>query len=175
MGRIGVPKPVKLIVSLITSDDALGRQVKDLLEERYGTVDFVSGMLPFDFTDYYAPEMGPGLSRRIITFNRLIPREWLLEIKLDTNAIEERFSIEGKRRINIDPGYISAEHVILATTKGSAHRPYLGHGIYADLTLIFAKGAFQPLGWTYPDYASEEIRGQFKQVRQRYLQQLRES
>jgi hypothetical protein len=172
MGRIGVPKPVKLIMSLIGSDDRLLHQVIQILGERYGEVDFTSDILPFDFTDYYTEEMGKGLFRRLITFSPLIPREQLVRIKQETNEIEEQFALEGKRRVNIDPGYICAEHLILATTKGYTHRPYLGEGIHADLTLIYREGQFRPLDWTYPDYASSQVREILRRVRKQYVQEL---
>lgn len=172
MGRIGVPQPVKLIMSLISSDDCLLQQVIAVLQERYGEVDFTSDILPFDFTDYYTQEMGEGLFRRLITFRSLIHRETLVRIKRETNDVEEQFAVEGKRRVNIDPGYICAEHLILATTKGYTHRPYLGEGIYADLTLIYREGHFRPLDWTYPDYASSQVREILQRVRKRYMQEL---
>jgi hypothetical protein len=172
MGRIGVPKPVKLIMSLISSDDRLLNQVIAVLMERSGEVDFTSDILPFDFTEYYTEEMGEGLFRRLVTFLPLIPREKLVWIKRETNEIEEQFAVEGKRRVNIDPGYICAEHLILATTKGYTHRPYLGEGIHADLTLIYREGQFRPLDWTYPDYASSQVREILQGVRKRYVQEL---
>jgi hypothetical protein len=175
MGRIGVPKPVKLIMSLISSDDRFLHRAIEVLGERYGEVDFTSDILPFDFTDYYCAEMGEGLFRRFVTFGPLIPRERLVRIKQETNGIEEQFAVEGKRRINIDPGYICAEHLILATTKGYAHRPYLGEGIHADLTLIYHKGGFRPLDWTYPDYASSKVREILQGVRKRYVKGLQEA
>jgi len=174
MGRVGVPKPVKLIMSLMTSDDRLLHQVVEALVGRYGEVDFESDLLPFDCTDYYTPEMGKGLLRRFYTFRPLIRRESLVRIKRETNEMEEQFAVQGRRRINIDPGYICAEHLILATTKGYTHRPYLGEGIHADLTLIYRDGAFRPLEWTYPDYASPQIREIMQGVRRRYLQGLKE-
>ena len=174
MGSREVPKPVKLIMSLITSDDLLLHQAVEALAGKYGEVDYESDRLPFDCTDYYTPEMGEGLFRRFCTFRPLIPRDALVRIKQETNELEEQFAVEGKRRINIDPGYICAEHLILATTKGYNHRPYLGEGIYADLTLIYRDEAFRPLEWTYPDYASPQIREILQGIRKRYLQELQE-
>ena len=174
MGRIGVPKPAKLIMSVIATDDLLFREVIEALAARYGGVDFESDVCPFDCTQYYAPEMGEGLLRKFCTFRPLIPRERLKQIKQETNQLEEQFSCAGKRRVNIDPGYICAEHLILATTKGYTHRPYLGEGIHADLTLIYGNGEFRPLEWTYPDYASPKVREMLQGIRQRYLQELKE-
>jgi Domain of unknown function (DUF4416) len=174
MGRIGVPKPAKLIMSVIASDDRLFPEVSEVLATRYGEVDFESDILPFDCTQYYTPEMGEGLLRRFCTFRPLISRELLVRVKRETNEIEGEYAVQGKRRINIDPGYICAEHLILATTKGYAHRPYLGEGIHADLTLIYCSGEFRPLEWTYPDYASPQIREILQGIRKRYLQDLKE-
>jgi hypothetical protein len=169
MGTAAEPRPVKLLVSLITADDRLMSEAVAILAKRYGEIDFESEDLPFDFTSYYALEMGAGLYRRLVTFGPLIPRESLVRIKGETNELEATFAVNGKRRINIDPGYISAEHLILATTKGYTHRPYLGQGIYADLTLIYRSGEFHPLEWTYPDYASHEMRHILAGIRRRYL------
>jgi hypothetical protein len=91
-----------------------------------------------------------------------------------TNRLEEKYAnSDGHRRFNIDPGYVCLEHVILATTKGYTHRPYLRDGIYADLTLIYRSKSFQPLEWTYPDYRKEEIITLFNQFRKKYLEDLK--
>jgi len=74
--------------------------------------------------------------------------------------------------VNIDPGYVAAAHLILATGKGYDHRPYLRSGIYADLTLVYRAGAFRPLPWTYPDYAAPETLAIIQSVRRKYLGQL---
>jgi hypothetical protein len=63
---------------------------------------------------------------------------------------------------------------VLATGKNYIHRIYLRKGIYADLTLVFKRGGFVPLEWTYPDYADPEMIESFNAVRSRYLEQLRE-
>ena len=83
------------------------------------------------------------------------------------------YSEEGKRKINIDPGYVSLERLILVTGKNYTHRIYLSKGIFADLTLIFNKGSFRPLEWTFKDYASPEIISMLNDVRERYKKQLR--
>jgi hypothetical protein len=54
------------------------------------------------------------------------------------------------------------------------HRVYLSKGIYADLTLIFQKGSFRPIKWTYPDYADPKIIEFFDGVREQYMNQLKE-
>ena len=98
----------------------------------------------------------------------------LIEIKIKTNEIENSNLNEAKgRRINIDPGALSEQRLILATGKDAPHRVYLGRGIYADLTLIYEKGDFKPQSWTYPDYASQEYRSIFSEIRANYLLNLK--
>lgn len=174
MGKAREPEPAKLFMSVITSEeDLLKKSLKDL-EAIFGEIDFISEVLPFDFTDYYTSEMGDHLFRRFITFSSLISRSMLPEIKEKTNTLEERYATpEGHRKINIDPGYICLEHVILATTKAYTHRPYLRDGIYADLTLIYRNKSFHPLEWTYPDYRQPEVISLFNQFRKTYLQDLK--
>lgn len=161
------------MASLISPSDDLIHSALEVMGERFGPVDYKSPLLPFDYTTYYHREMGEGLKRRIVSFEGLIPPDRLPSIKLWTNELEGLFCQNGKRRVNIDPGYINQHHLILATTKEAPHRPYLGMGIYADLTLVYRYGRFEPLRWTYPDYASEQLRGILEGVRRRYLEQLR--
>lgn len=174
MGRTKEPLPVKLFMSLITGEeDALQHEMKELQRE-WGETDFTSERFQFDFTDYYAEEMGENLFRRFVTFKRLIPRNALPEIKVATNRLEERGADPlGRRRINIDPGYLCLEHVVLATTKAYTHRPYIGEGIYADLTLIYKKKSFQALDWTYPDYRRKEVIQLFNGLRGQYSEDLK--
>lgn len=161
-------------MSLIASKDDVFHQGVFDLRLSFGEVDFISKRFAFDFTEYYAQEMGGNLFRHFLTFERLIPMSLLPDIKQRTNHLEEKYSSSnGSRQINIDPGYLCFEHVILATTKGYTHRPYLKEGIYADLTLIYRNKTYQPLGWTYPDYRQEEVIRLFNQFRKKYVAQLK--
>ena len=66
------------------------------------------------------------------------------------------------------------ERLVLATGKNFAHRIYIGKCIYADLTLIYQKNGYQPLPWTYPDYAHGSIRHFLTLVRNKYMEDLKE-
>jgi len=164
---------VKLISSLFSHKAALIDAGIREMEEQFGPVDWVSEMLPFDRTLYYKREMGWPLYRRFISFARLIAPESIADIKLVTNELEKAHLDREKRTINIDPGYVALERLVLATGKNYSHRFYLSKGIYADLTLIFHDGTFKPLSWTYPDYTEEKVIGLFNRLRSEYLQRLR--
>jgi len=173
MGKPQVPKPAKLVMSLISSEDELLMGAMEDLRSFFGEVDLISDLFPFDFTRYYDVEMGAPLFRRFIAFKELVPREALADIKMRTNGVEERYSRDGCRKVNIDPGVLSTENLVLATTKCCAHRPYLRDGIYADLTLIFQNRSFMPLEWTYPDYRQGEVIELMNGLRRSYLRQLK--
>jgi hypothetical protein len=174
MGKTKESEPAKLFVSVIALENDIFHRGVNELRSAFGEADSISERFPFDFTDYYSKEMGKPLFRHFLTFKRLIPIPILPDIKRATNHLEETYMIpHGNRRLNIDPGYICLEHVILATTKGYSHRPYLRDGIYADLTLIYRNKSFQPLEWTYPDYRQKGVIMLFNQFRKRYLGDLR--
>lgn len=168
------PSPAKLMASLFSPEEDLVDQVVQELAEILGPLDWVSPPLMFDRTRYYAREMGWPLHRRFVAASELVPPERLVDIKLRTNLLEEQYTLEGQRRINIDPGYLTAERLILATGKNYLHRVYLGRGIFADLTLLFKRGSFVPLPWTYPDYAEPSLIAMLNALRARYMEQLKE-
>jgi hypothetical protein len=129
MGTARQPEPVKLIASLLTGNLALLDGVKEALIRAFGQIDFESELLPFDHTDYYAPEFGPGLQRQIVTFENLVDPGDLPAIKWQTNDLEWSLAVDGHRPVNVDPGYVSLGKMVLASTKNHAHRLYLGQGI----------------------------------------------
>ena len=162
------PRPAKLLVGFFLARQDLAEAVVAGLEDLFGPVDLVSGWLAFDYTDYYEREMGSPLHRRLVAFRDLIDQERLPDIKHQTNDLERGFARDGRRRVNIDPGYLLLERLVLATGKNFSHRIYLRRGIYADLTLVYRKGRFESLPWTYPDYADARLQDFLFKVRQQY-------
>ena len=174
MSQPQIPNHVKLIASIFSVENSLIDEVMIKLTEKFGSIDWTSPELFFDRTKYYAREMGWPLHRRFISFSGLIPAEELVKVKLATNEFEKEYLDHGNRQVNIDPGYISAERLILATGKNYIHRVYLTKGIYADLTLLFKKGGFRSVEWTYPDYANPDIIDYFNEIRKTYMAQIME-
>ena len=173
MSRPKPPKPAKLIIGAFMRDKNLIEPVARRLVDQYGPIDLISGWLSFDYTNYYEPEMGPALVRRMMAFEKLIAQDTLADIKHFTNGIEAEYREGESRCINIDPGYLLHERFVLATGKNFTHRIYIGKEIYADLTLIYQKDAFRPLPWTYPDYNSSDMITFLGQARKKYIQDLR--
>jgi hypothetical protein len=163
-----------LIASLLSGNLALLGEARAVLIRSFGPTDFESQLLPFEHTDYYTPEFGPGLRRQIVTFEQLVAASDLPRIKRQTNNLERSMAAGESRTVNIDPGYVSLGKMVLASTKDHAHRLYLGEGIYGEVTLTFQQGRFRPWPWTYPDYASEQYCAMFDEIRKAYKAKLRE-
>lgn len=173
MGQAREPWPVKLVVPMFSGDGVLLDEASGVLAGRFGPTDLLSDRLPFSHTDYYTPEFGPGLMRQFLSFERLIDPGSLAEIKLWTNSLELAWEEEGRRRINLDPGYLSFAKLVLATTKNHGHRVYLREGIYAEVTLMYRDGDYRMFPWTYPDYASEPYLDIMRAIRAIYGEQMR--
>jgi len=174
MAKIEEHGKVKLIMGMISSGEEFLGRVEDILEERFGDIDFTSQIIPFNFTDYYQDEMGKNLLRKFIGFRNLISPDSIVDIKLYTNDLEKKFlNSHAGRNINIDPGYISAAKLVLASAKNFSHRIYLRQGVYAEITLRYTKGNFEPWEWTFPDYRTDGYIKIFNHIRKIYMDQIK--
>ncbi len=171
MGHIRRSQPVKLIVGFIFKQEDLLTRAEAILRRAFGPIDFQSSILDFDHTSYYQHELGTGLKRKFLSFQKLISPERLSRIKLLTNKLERKCSRQGQRQINIDPGYLDMAKLVLASTKDFRHRIYLNRGIFAEITLFYQNKSFQFWEWTYPDYRSPEYIAVFNKIRDIYSNQ----
>ncbi len=186
------PKPVKLFIGMLSQDISLFDELKKKLKEDFGPIDLESPIWEWNHTDYYSKEMGDGLKRQFVFFQDLISPESISEIKLKTIALEKQYlnppisplnkgGIKGgcliakggqrgvgRRRINLDPGYLDSAKIVLVSTKDFSHRIYLGNGIYGEVTLIYSGNAYQVLPYTFPDFRTQEYQDVFKKAREMY-------
>lgn len=173
MGQPRIALDVKLFAALTFNDKAIYEEVKKILHCKFGAIDTLSVIYDFNFTQYYAKEMGVNLQKQFLGFEKLIRPESLPDIKLMTNEIEQKFSQENYRQVNIDPGYLTGAKVVLATTKNFDHRIYLGKGIYGDVHLRYRRNKFILNEWTYPDYREMIVIEFFARLRKAYLKEYR--
>ncbi len=166
MGKLTEPLPVKLFVGMLSQDATIFNELGQKLSDIFGPVDLESPVWPWEHTTYYEREMGEGLRRKFIFFERLIEPSMISDIKLKTIELEGEFlNDNGGRRINLDPGYLDAAKLVLVSTKDFSHRIYLDKGIYGEVTLIYSNNNYQSLLYTFPDYRTEEYFDIFKQAR----------
>ncbi len=164
-----------LLFSGVLSTKGFPDELRKDLEDKFGPMDIVSSPIPFLYTDYYVPEMGEGIERFFISFRNLVSPDSLTEAKLFTNRLEKKWEENGGRKINLDPGTLSAANIILATTKNRSHRIAIGSKLFAEVTLIYQNRGFMSFPWTYSDYRSPEVQQILLEFRKNYLIKLKES
>ena len=174
-GRPGEGAPVKYFAALLLSSGVDPQEVLDGgLGAIFGAADFIGPPRPFDMTDYYEDEMGPGLNRVIVSFSRLGEAPGLIEVKLNVDRLEEKLSGEAGRTVNIDPGYIDYFKAVLASFKEGPQKIYLGRGVYADPVLMFEEGQWRILPWSFPDFREGLYMEEMAAIRRIYKEQRRE-
>ena len=171
MGEIREPPAALLILAAISRHpDALdwaGQQAT----AAWGPIAMASDRFDFVETDYYDETMGGGLQKAFFAFGSAFDPATLAEVKLQTGTWEAAYTKECRwaesRPLNLDPGYLTAAKLVLASTKNHSHRLYLSRGIYAEVTLHYHDRRWQPREWTYPDYQTPEAHAWFMEVRDR--------
>jgi hypothetical protein len=172
--RAASPDRALLVASVLGRDLELVDRATARFAEVFGRLIFASEPLAFEWTAYYGDELGPAPRRRVIAVDRLDDTSSLPEIKRAAGRIEVTVAGPGTGRpVNIDPGLLGAEQLVLASTKPRGHRLHLGRGIHGELTLLFGPEGFAPLPWTYPDYASPPLRAIFGRLRELLLERRR--
>jgi hypothetical protein len=124
-------------------------------------------------TDYYEDEMGPGLTRVIVSFRELGNAPDLVEVKLAAGRLEEKLSGASGRTVNIDPGYIDYFKAVLASFKEGPQKIYLGRGVYADPVLMYEDHRWRVLPWSFPDFRKGLYMEEFGEIRRIYREQRR--
>ena len=173
MGQIYDFDKEKLIVGVIYNDKEIYDKALKMLTDEFGEVDGESERFSFsrEFSDYYDEELGGEGQRVIFSFRDCVDPSRQAEIKERTNEMEKELSRDGNRLINLDPGFINHGRLMLATTKNAGFRIPLKNGIYTELTLFWAKGAWHKLPWSYRDYQSERVQKFLTETRKRYLEE----
>jgi hypothetical protein len=140
-----------------------------------GKIEQRSAVVSWNVSKYYEREMGLGLLRSFVGFSSLLSPERLADLKLKAQLIEDQYRRSpGGRQINIDPGYLDAHKVVLASTKNASQRIYLRSGIYAEASLFYDNGHFHGLPYSYRDYLWPETLAFFSHLRAAYLKQLKQ-
>jgi hypothetical protein len=177
------PLPVCRFAALLAGNEEQLGVARAELTQWYGKIDDLSEVVPFGVSALYEEEMGTGLVRQWVRFEPLFSPEHLTKCKLETNMAEtllaRQFSEraaggKSRRPINIDPGYVGREKVVVATTKDAGHRVYMREGIYAEVILQRGEQRWAALPWTEPDYQLAQAIAFFERARAAYVAQLQQ-
>jgi hypothetical protein len=168
MARVQKPPKGRLVVSIIYSSlDALADSLR-LLEKQFGRVQCETMEIEYA-DDQYTEEMGENLLRRFYSFEKMIARDRLPNIKTMCTKLEKQYGDmvhdHPFRTVNIDPGLTTPENVVMASHRELNHRIYLDQGVFAELTLVYSRGRFVRLPWTHPDFCQGEAIEFFLRVR----------
>jgi len=178
MGQLHPPLPVLLVVAVFSRHDRALLWAREQLPRDFGPIGLVSPPYLFNQTSYYQRSMGADLRKQFLVFHDLVAPDCLPAVKQRTNSLEAELAAgetyPEERPLNLDPGVLSLGKFQLATTKDQAHRIYLTGGIFAEVTLRFQAGAWEPWPWTYADYREEHVRNFLVQARDYYRERLRE-
>ena len=156
MGALRPPAPVQPIVGVLAASPALLDQARAALAAVVAPPALASAARQWVQSDYYRDEMGAHLWRQYLALDALMAPDDLADLKRLTNELEMRWRGAVGRAVNLDPGYLDLLRVVLASTKDAAHRVAIASGLYAEATLHFVHGRFQPWPYTYPDYAGDD-------------------
>ena len=172
MGHLRRVERSQLVVAAFSRHAEALAWAEGELRSLYGPIALMSQDFDFHQTRYYEATMGAGLKKRFLVFQDLVESDALPDLKNATNRLEEKLTSGSRfpevRPLNLDPGLLQLGKFMLATTKDQAHRIYLRDGIYAEVTLRFQDGVFEPWPWTYADYREPELRAFLVKARELY-------
>jgi hypothetical protein len=174
MAHLSAPQPVELLVGVLFKDARILAATEAELMDLLGRIELRSPVFDFDITAYYEEEMGTGLKRMFLSFDDLGDPAGIVEVKLATNEIERKLAEGGRRRVNLDPGYMDFYKLVLVSNKFLGQKIYLGKGVYADPTLYYDKG-WKPYEWGFPDLRSGRYDAFLTEVREAYKAKIRRS
>ncbi len=160
-----------MIFGVMYIDNDVLKRAQEEISRLFGDIDAKSENYDMDeVTKYYREEMGDDITKFLLAVNNEPIPGSLPDIKTKAMELEERFSRKEKgkkrRRINLDPGFLTPSSFVLSTSKNYAHRIHIGKKVFAELTLMYKGNEFISLPWTYPDYETDPVQKFLKKQRQ---------
>jgi len=159
----------QLIAFVLQQGEQWRPEVLEALEKTWGKLRHKGKLFAFDRTPYYAPEMGEGLCRGVVSFEKEIPPETIAEEKARSNALELELAENAEaRKVNIDIGYMDLDKVVLPSYKRGPFKLYAGDGVWLDMLLTYAKGEFHPTAWAFEDFKRNPYQHDLQLIRERF-------
>lgn len=146
---------ILFIAVMYSSEDLLDKAKKELIQ-KYGKIKAESNPYNFSFTDYYEPEMGKNLKKIFLIFEKEISEQDLAGIKFFITEIEKKLSIDEKRTVNIDPGYLSETELVLATFKEKSFKEKIHDKVWVHKVLEFDNSKIIQFFHTFADYKDKK-------------------
>ncbi|MCX8030389.1 MAG: DUF4416 family protein [Thermodesulfovibrionales bacterium] len=162
------PQKALLFIGILYTKEDFYLEALKHIRFYFDDIAMITPSMIWDFSNYYKEELGDNILRRFIFLKNLIDQDSIVDIKIITNEIEKILSINNKRQVNLDPGYLTLAKIVLASTKDYSHRIYLKNGIFAEVTLIYKNKSFISHLNTYKDYQDTRYINIFNSARNLY-------
>lgn len=161
---------VKFFVGCIAQADSiwprLDGSVRNLLISLYGPIESIwSPTKSWVAPSSYANEMGCDLSTIIIIFQNSCVVNDMTRRKEQAIEVEDWLTFYGRRKYNLNPGYVGSSGIFLASHKDGAYRLALGNGIWLEKQLDWRDGTFVSLPNTFSEYADVNRIAGFNKLR----------
>lgn len=169
-------EPVQLLAFVLQKGPEWNPDVIRAMEETWGKIRYRGSLFAFDKTPYYVPEMGEGLYRGVVSFEKCIDAETIAQEKARSNELELTMaSAENPdmRTVNFDIGYMDLDKVVLPSYKRGPFKLYAGGGVWLDMLLTYAKGVFHPTAWAFEDFKRNPYQHDLQLIRERWRKALR--
>lgn len=160
---------VQLIAFVLQKGECWDDTVLDALQKTWGLIRHRGKLFAFDRTGYYEPEMGDGLYRGVVSFEKTIPAETIAQEKERSNALEVALAEnQPDRNVNIDIGYMDLDKVVLPSYKRGPYKLYAGKGVWLDMLLTYSKGTFHPTKWAFEDFVRNPYQHDLQLIREKF-------
>ncbi|WP_407442562.1 DUF4416 family protein [Fibrobacter sp.] len=169
-------EPAQLIAFVLQKGAEWNPDVVNLLENTWGKLRYMGKLFAFDQTNYYTPEMGEGLYRGVVSFEKCIPPETVAVEKARSNALElttANSDSPDNRHVNVDIGYMDLDKVVLPSYKRGPFKLYAGEGVWLDMLLTYSKGLFHPTAWAFEDFKRNPYQHDLQLIRERWRKSVR--
>lgn len=115
---------------------------KDLVA-RFGPIDYESSTVNGETRQSLYGSL-PRRIVRVLSFNRPVSREEVVDMRRRSLAIETRHQKQGRPIVELDPGYVVEFSVVRTALAEDFHRIYLYGGVFAETLYYFERLSFRP-------------------------------
>jgi hypothetical protein len=105
-------------------------EIKDFLTAHCFDIEIELPNIQWSAPDQYILEMGQNLETRILLFKESKNENEVVLLKKHSQELEGKYSINNKRRFNINPGFISRDGMYLLSHKPNNQRDRKSFGNY---------------------------------------------
>ena len=93
-------EPAALLAFVLVPGPEWPSDILSSLQNYWGLIRHLGKLYPFDKTEYYTPEMGSGLYRGVLSFEKTVEPQEIGKEKERSNALEQTFALSAEFGVN---------------------------------------------------------------------------